>query len=177
MKHTYVSARPLILSVSLSLCVLLLAAIVAAPQQSASPAHAQTVVPRRRVLVESADIARQYELKASGGRQLADYGSFQLWQPGVVNNLSPDVPSTPPSALDSIWLRGNQYIDTRTFAGALRTSSAAVSNNTPAALLSARTAEPQLALVQFIVRSKIPGSNKSKNWACKWWPTCPATRM
>lgn len=116
--------------------ILLPAALVAAlvaPLAAAPPAQAPTT---RRVIVYDSDKAGQKAVDQAGGRVIADYGAFALWETALTPGILA-LQAQSGDELTSIPLRGGQVIDTS-------------AGRTTAAALSAASKEAGLWLVQFV---------------------------
>lgn len=104
----------------------------------AYPSAAQSVDtgPRRRVIVDTDDLATIGKMEAAGAQRLVDYGAFALWS--APDGLAEAAGAPAPDEFDTIYLRGTR----------LNTASAqpAVAANLQQAISEA----PQFWMVQFI---------------------------
>lgn len=107
-----------------------------------------------RLLIEVGQAGKQAHLNAYGAKLLEDYGTYQLWQfpaqyRAAAAKLSIPHALTSLSALDTIWLRDGNYIDTASSTGVARQANS-TEQKIPAALQQTVSKQPQLWLVQFI---------------------------
>ncbi|MFL5800637.1 MAG: carboxypeptidase regulatory-like domain-containing protein, partial [Roseiflexaceae bacterium] len=124
-----------------ALGVLLLVLLLVSPfGRTIAPAAGTALHATHRLLIDSSDAAGLRMIAQAGGVRLADYGGFSLWR--VDDGAARALGSRPTVALrddfDTIWLRSGT-LDTR--AGGPAVS---------AVLRQARTAGPQLWMVQFV---------------------------